>query len=406
MKPAAIFPTGCQINPGFAGARLHTGVPSALARWGGQPCRKGLRRVAALAAGGWFLCVLLAAYAQQPAPPAAHRAPSVPRYRFVNYTTANGLPNNHVYSVLVDGDRIWAGTDDGLAELDHGRWKIYTVADGLAQQAVLSLALDPRTGAVWAGTMGGLSRISAGRIDTWTQLNSGLSNNVVYGVSVQGDFVWVATAAGACRLNTRTGTWSLYNERNTPMREIWAYGVSAAPDKVYFAIWGSGLLEYTQKTRAWDIYTDPDGENEIVLLKDQGLIHDITSSVSYVDGVVWVSTYFGDSRYDGRYWHNFLTKDSGLPSNFTNFIRGVDRNRAWFCTDKGLAYYDGANWAVYRPSLTTGKPEMLVRDAAGHVTKIPVATAPAHNYILGIDFQGNDIWVATAHGLSHGIYQH
>lgn len=242
----------------------------------------------------WILLAALAAPAQHARPPA------VPHYRFVSYTTANGLPNNHVYSVLVDGNRIWAGTDDGLAELDHGRWKTYTVADGLAQQAVLSLALDPRTGVVWAGTMGGLSRISAGRIDTYTQLNSGLSNNVVYGVAVQGDDVWVATAAGACRLNTRTGEWSLYNERNTPMREIWAYGVSAAADKVYFAIWGSGLLEYTQKTRAWDIYEDPDGQTEIVLLKDQGLIHDITSSVSYVDGVVWVSTYFGDSHYDGR----------------------------------------------------------------------------------------------------------
>ena len=72
---------------------------------------------------------------------------------------------------------------------------------GLAHQAVLSLALDKRTGDVWAGTMGGLSRISAGRIDTYTQLNSGLSNDVVYGVSVEGENVWVATAAGACRLN-------------------------------------------------------------------------------------------------------------------------------------------------------------------------------------------------------------
>ncbi len=329
----------------------------------------------------------------------------MPRYHFVNYTTANGLPNSHVYSVLVDGDRIWAGTDDGLAEFENGHWKIYTVADGLAQQAVLSLALDKRTGAVWAGTMGGLSRISAGRIDTYTQLNSGLSNDVVYGVAVEGDYVWVATAAGACRLNTRTGQWSLWNERNTPMREIWVYGVSAAPDKVYFAVWGSGLLEYTQKTGAWDMYKDPDSETEIVLLRNQGLIHDITSAVSYVDGIVWVSTYFGDSRYDGRYWHNFLTKDSGLPSNFTNSVKAVDGNHAWFCTDKGLAYYDGTNWAVYRPALDTGKPEMIVRDAAGHVTNIPVTTAPAHNYMLGIDFQGRDIWVATAKGLSHGIYQ-
>jgi ligand-binding sensor domain-containing protein len=46
-----------------------------------------------------------------------------------------------------------------------------------------------------------------------------------------------------------------------------------------------------------------------------------------------------------------------------------------------------------------------VRNAKGIVTPVAVTTAPAHNYILGIDFQGNDIWVATADGLSHGIRQ-
>jgi hypothetical protein len=48
---------------------------------------------------------------------------------------------------------------------------------------------------------------------------------------------------------------------------------------------------------------------------------------------------------------------------------------------------------------------MTVRDAEGKVTPVAVASAPAHNYILGIDFQGDDIWVATAKGLSHGIRQ-
>ena len=340
------------------------------------------------------------------AAPAASTAPQVlPRFRFENFTTANGLPDNHVFAVLVDGDRIWAGTENGLAVYENRAWKVYTTADGLAHRAVLSLALDKRTGDVWAGTMGGLSRISGGRIDSFTQLNSGLSNDVVYGVSIEGENVWIATAAGACRLNLRTSQWSLYNERNTPMTEIWSYSVSATATKVYYGIWGSGVLEYNQETGKWDKYDDPDGENELVLFKDQGLIHEIVTSVSYVDNILWAATYFGDSRYDGRYWHNFLKKDSGLPSNFTNYIKGVDANRAWFCTDKGLAYYDGVNWAVYTPSLKDGRPEMTVRDAEGKVTPVAVTTAPAHNYILGIDFQGEDIWVATAKGLSHGIRQ-
>jgi ligand-binding sensor domain-containing protein len=331
--------------------------------------------------------------------------PDMPRFEWQNFTSAKGLPDDHVFCVLVDGNRVWAGTENGLGLYENGTWKVFQPSDGLAHRAVLSLALDKRTSDLWVGTMGGLSRISAGRIDTFTQLNSGLANDIVYGVGVQGDFLWAATAAGASRLNTRTGQWSIFNERNTPMYEIWTYAVSPGTDKVYYAVWGGGLLEYDVATERWKDYNDPDGETEMVLLKDQGLIHEITTSVSYIDKIVWVATYFGASRYDGRNWHNFLTKDSGLPSNFLNFIKGVDANRAWFCTDKGLAYYDGTNWAVYRPALDTQRPEMLVRDSDGNTSVVEVSSAPAHNYILMIDFQGDDVWVATAKGLSHGIRQ-
>jgi ligand-binding sensor domain-containing protein len=102
--------------------------------------------------------------------------PDMPHFRWENFTTANGLPDNHVFTVMVDGNRVWAATENGLALYEDGKWRVFTTADGLAHRAVLSLALDKRTGDVWAGTMGGLSRISAGRIDTFNQLNSGLSN--------------------------------------------------------------------------------------------------------------------------------------------------------------------------------------------------------------------------------------
>jgi len=330
-------------------------------------------------------------------------AQDLPRFRWENFTTANGLPDNRVYSVCVDGDRVWVGTDNGLALYESGKWRTFTTADGLAHRAVLYLALDKKTHTLWIATMGGLSRYSAGRIDSFTQLNSGLPNDVVYGVGVQGDLVWIATAAGGARLDTRTNQWSIFNERSTPMYEIWTYAVSTAEDKVYYAVWGSGVLEYDVKTDRWLKYDDPDGETEIVLHKDEGLIHEITTSVSYVNKMLWVASYFGASRYDGRNWRNFMEKDSGLPSNFMNQVKTLDGTRTWFSTDKGLAYYDGVQWATYRPTLDTHAPEMLVRDAAGTVTHVPVTTAPAHHYIFGVDFQNDDIWVATAKGLSHGV---
>jgi ligand-binding sensor domain-containing protein len=329
----------------------------------------------------------------------------LPRFRWESFTTANGLPNDRVYCVAVDGPRVWAGTDDGLGLYEGGKWRVFRPADGLIHRAVLSIAVDKRTHEVWIGTMGGLSRYSAGRFDNFTQLNSGLSNDVVYGVAVQGDFVWTATAAGASRLNTRTGQWTLFNERNTPMYEIWTYAVSPGNDKVYYAVWGGGLLEYDVKTERWKDYNDPDLETEIVLFKDQGLIHEITTSVSYVEKekIVWVATYFGASRYDGRNWRNFLEKDSGLPSNFMSHVKGVDGRRAWFSTDKGLAFLDGDRWVVFRPSLTTGRPEVVLRDAQGKTTRKDAESAPAHHYTFGVDFHGQDVWVATARGISRGV---
>ena len=56
----------------------------------------------------------------------------------------------------------WMATASGPAPITawvftkSSKWKTYTTKDGLAHRAVLSLALDKRTGDVWAGTMGGL----------------------------------------------------------------------------------------------------------------------------------------------------------------------------------------------------------------------------------------------------------
>ena len=77
-------------------------------------------------------------------------------------------------------------------------------------------------------------------------------------------------------------------------------------------------LEYDVKAERLKDYNDPDGETEIVLYKDQGVIHEITTSINYVekDKILWVDTYFGTSRYDGRNWKNSLDKDSGCPATF------------------------------------------------------------------------------------------
>ena len=54
----------------------------------------------------------------------------MPRFRWENFTTENGLPDNHVFQVKVDGDRVWAATENGLALYQNGRWKVYGTQTG------------------------------------------------------------------------------------------------------------------------------------------------------------------------------------------------------------------------------------------------------------------------------------
>ena len=49
----------------------------------------------------------------------------MPRFRWENFTTANGLPDDHVFNVCVDGDRVWAATENGLGLYENGKWKVY-----------------------------------------------------------------------------------------------------------------------------------------------------------------------------------------------------------------------------------------------------------------------------------------
>ena len=65
------------------------------------------------------LCFLIATIAV--AVPLFAAPPDMPRFRWESFTTANGLPDNHVFCVLVDGNRIWAGTENGLAIYENGK---------------------------------------------------------------------------------------------------------------------------------------------------------------------------------------------------------------------------------------------------------------------------------------------
>jgi len=357
------------------------------------------------------VCVILGSFALTQGQSAEDSPQGMP-YVYTNWdhvTVKDGLPNDHIFAVKTQESWVWVGTEDGLARIDKatGQIRSWQEKDGLPWRVVSALDVHPKTGDLWIGLFGGgLARFSGGRFDHWDQLNSGLVNDVVYGVAVEHDNIWVATTAGASRYNTITGEWTIYTEKNAPMEEIWNYGVSYNDGKVYLGVWGSGVLEFDIATENWKDYLDPDGEMEIDLYRDDGIVHVITTGTSYIDKILWVSTYFGMSRYDGRHWRGYFAHESGLPSDFGNAVKGRDANEGWFATDKGIgvvADFPSDTWVTYTMVPKTGRGKAVVSRGETTVKVIDMPKCIPHNYTLWVEFDNADVWVGTSKGLGHGI---
>lgn len=314
------------------------------------------------------------------------------------FTEEDGLPSNKINTVKIDDDRILVGTDQGLAVLEDDVWAVYTQEDGLAHRNVLSIDVDELTGDVWIGTMGGLNRWSAGLFEDFDQFNSGLANDVVYEVHVNGQYVWIATAAGANRYDTYKKQWKIFNEETSPLHEPWTYGITTGDNKAYIAAWGGGVVEYNNETGRFRVYRDPDGHFQLSLFPDDGLVHDITTGVAFDNGILWVSTYFGLSRYDGQNWEGYLDHDTGLTSGFINAIKAKN-SVAYMATDDGLNTFDGTTWVTYNTGTESGQGITTISNVDKE-KNLTTDSSISHGFVWNMDIDDEVIWVATSYGLS------
>lgn len=74
------------------------------------------------------------------------------------YTTAEGLPGNHIFMLHKDviNGQIWIGTNKGLAQWQDGKFNVMTTADGLLADNVFAMATTP-DGSKWVGSYGGVA---------------------------------------------------------------------------------------------------------------------------------------------------------------------------------------------------------------------------------------------------------
>ncbi|MBI4661937.1 MAG: hypothetical protein HY735_24205 [Verrucomicrobia bacterium] len=116
----------------------------------------------------------------------------------------DGLPSNSVLAIAQTPDGyLWLGTYNGLVRFDGARFTVFNTdnSPGLESDRVRALAVD-RAGALWIGTEGaGVKQFAAGKFRSYS-VEQGLGNERVFWLCLDGEgAVWAAGRNGVNRIH-------------------------------------------------------------------------------------------------------------------------------------------------------------------------------------------------------------
>ena len=277
------------------------------------------------------------------------------------FTTEDGLPDDDVQALAVDPNGyLWAGFFwGGVARYDGSEWWTPPGWENLPEGSINAIALDA-DGGVWAGSQNG--RIYHWDGEAWsTLLPPSKEGNAIYALLFddQGR-LWAGTWVGLLRYDD--GEW----ERMVPPGEEQLPGVKSLAFDQDGVLWiGTryGLYRYVDGTwmlvgseRIYDITSIVFDDEQILwsatmdgLMVFNGDDFSFTSledlpldSSSVVtidsDGAVLMGGSGGAARFDGHDWAS-IGPDDGFAGGYIQTMDVTPDGAIWFGTGQGLTYY-------------------------------------------------------------------
>jgi len=106
------------------------------------------------------------------------------------------------------------------------------------------------------------------------------------------------------------------------------------------------------------------------------------------------------SRYDGKNWNGYFNHDSGLASNFINFLKAKGPV-VYICSDNGFSTFNGETWVTYKKNDNDENGKAIITNGT-EKKEVPLSPSISHNFIIGADAKDDVVWVATSNGVSRG----
>ncbi|MGA1790058.1 MAG: Ig-like domain-containing protein [bacterium] len=255
--------------------------------------------------------------------------------------TSAFLPSSRINDLVMDPNRLWIGTDQGLVEYDlclddpNTGWTIHLDYDP-NYSPVASMNID-QDNLIWLGTPYGLVSYEPDTMDP--NIYPGLQfsdTNVIdpyqiVDITADPNFVWVATDQGLNQFDRLSESWNLFS--NDP-NGFDSFSARAVVSSEYGTIWVlptlTGVYRYILSVDQWDQF------NDVGVIFDSQLMGDSND--------IWFGSGSGLFRLhlsDPNTWDQWQEAEYGLPSNSVKAIamyRGS--HQIIVATSGGIARYD------------------------------------------------------------------
>lgn len=218
---------------------------------------------------------------------------------------------------------LWLATDRGVVRFDrHNQtFQTYGHRSGLTDERVYALGLDGDI--LWIGTEIGIDGLYLPNDSIFHASTETLSNARIYDIDVIGDVIWLATDRGLYRLAKPVAEWRRYYTAEGPLAG--RVRTLAHDDKYLYAGSDRGIA-----------IIDLTGRNPVEVFESPSLLPDENIfDLAVTEGIVWAATPSGLLRLNPQtHERRMITTDDGLLDMFVQRIV-VDGDYLWIGTTKG-----------------------------------------------------------------------
>jgi ligand-binding sensor domain-containing protein/serine phosphatase RsbU (regulator of sigma subunit) len=253
------------------------------------------------------------------------------------FTINDGLSNSHITTLFQDSRGfIWVGTSDGLNRYDGYSFKVYRhhpLVDSTIVGNYIQAIVETPDGNVWIGTRN--SGIAIWQKKNGKFLNVGKESKLfkalreygVYGMQIDGDFVWVKTRNAIAKVNYKNHSFKKYDHYSSVLKKGTSnsYPVVTSMNKVWF-----GSKDGIQ-------FIESDGNHIQRIHPDNSQI-EISSITKAGDSLLLAGSVNGLWRYDikNKQIRSVYKTSDRFKNEQINCLLTSKDGIVWLATSKGL----------------------------------------------------------------------